>query len=253
MTAADVLIPDTPRADVPEGLEATQPDWGDFDACIYSGRVTDPQGQPLEGLPVVICSEDSPFCGSDKTDAQGAWRVAGLQRTALGAKVLGALLGHSSVTIPLAACERPETDIGTILSYPLPAGQVVTAAEGGSAQAHPDLRLDLPAGLEFPNFDEAIAIQAAAVDVTALHPNLAAQITPVAAYAIAPYDTKAPAAVPIEARVPLSGGQVDVLVLDHLLGTFRLAFTAPVGADGLVTSPTGEGLPELTWVAFVPH
>jgi len=247
---AEANGPDAPPSET-DGPDADQPDWGDFDTCTYTGRVTDPAGQPLTGLPVVICSETSPFCGSDKSDETGTWRVSGLERTALGAKVLGALAAHSSLTLPLAACTQPDTDLGTIVVYPLPAGEVVAAAAGGPAQVHPDLHLDLPAGLEFPNYDESSAMQAAAVDVAALHPSLAAQITPVAAFAIAPYGTKAPGPVPFQARLPLTGGEVDVYVLDHLLGTFLPQFSVSVGADGMAAAPAGQGLAELTWVAFV--
>jgi hypothetical protein len=232
-----------------EAEEETLPvDWGAFDSCTYSGRVVDPSGAPLVGLPVVICSEESPFCGSGKTQDDGTWKVSGLDRIPLGAKVLGALTGMSSVTIPLDTCSQPSTDIGTVTLAPLAAGELVVAAEGGSIAAHPELRLDLPPGLSFPNYEAETEIRAARLDPSTIHPNILAKISPRAVFAIAPYDTEAPSPVAFEASLPELSGAVAVYVLDHLTGHPHKICDSEV-VDGLVTC-ADAGLTELTWVLF---
>jgi hypothetical protein len=223
-------------------------DWGEFDECIYTGTVIDAAGAPVVGLPVVICSEESPFCGSGKTKDDGRWQVSGLDRIPLGAKVLGALSDMNSVTIPLGACSQPSTDIGTVTLSALAAGELVAAETGGSVAAHPDLQLELPAGLGFPNYETETAVRAAKIDPSAIHPYILAEITPRAVFAIAPYDTETPSPVAFEAKLPELEGDVSVYVLDHLTGHPHKVCDTEV-IDGSVTCPDA-GLPELTWVIF---
>lgn len=229
-------------------VETVATDWGDFDTCTFTGRVVDAAGTPVVGLPVVICSAESPFCGSGKTKDDGAWQVSGLDRIPLGAKVLGALSGLNSVTIPLEACAQPSTDIGTVTLAPLATGELVAAVDGGSVAAHPDLRLELPPGLSFPNYETETEVRAARLELSTIHPNILAKISPRAVFAIAPYDTETPSPVGFEAKLPELSGAVSVYVLDHLTGHPYKVCDSEV-SDGVVTCPDA-GLPELTWIIF---
>ena len=239
LTDQDALTDET-------STETLGTDWGDFDTCTYTGRVVDTSGAPVVGLPVVICSAESPFCGSGKTKDDGTWQVSGLDRIPLGAKVLGALSDMNSVTIPLSACSQPSTDIGTVTLTLLAAGELVAAVDGGSVAAHPDLRLDLPPGLSFPNYETETEVRAARLDLSTIHPYILAEITPRAVFAIAPYDTETPSPVTFEASVPDLSGAVGVYVLDHLTGQPHKVCDSEV-LDGKVTC-ADAGLPELTWI-----
>jgi hypothetical protein len=220
--------------------------------CAYTGRVLDEGGAPIEKAAVVVCGEDALLCVKANTKADGTFTVGGAARAQLGVKVLGARSGHTSLTLPQSPCDRPETDLGDIVLSSPAAGQVIEAALGGGAQAHPDLWLDLPADLAFPNYEEAVAVQAALIDLDTLHPALAAQLeAPIAAFAIVPYDTEVATPVPFEAQLPVASTTVGVYVLDYLTGHFLPFAEVPVEADGRVHLSAENGLPQMTWVAFV--
>jgi|GEM_PF-3631539 len=242
--ATDQVVPDVAAPD-------TDGPANDFTSCTYLGRVVDEAGAPIEKATIVICGEEAQFCVKGTSKADGTWKVGGAKRLAMGIKVLGGVSGHTSVTLPQEPCATPETDLGDVVLFTPASGEVVTAVTGGPAQAHPDLRLDLPADLDFPNYEESTAVQAAEVDVSKMHRSLTAQITPLAAFAIVPYDTESPLPVPFDVKLPVASTTVGVYVLDYLTGIFLPLADVPVDAGGHARLATGGGLPQLTWVAFV--
>lgn len=242
--ATDKVVPEvaSPDTDGPSN---------DFTSCTYLGRVVDETGAPIEKATVVICGEEAQYCVKGTSKADGTWKVGGAKRLEMGIKVLGGISGHTSVTLPQEPCLTPETDLGDVVLFTPATGEIVTAEAGGPVQAHPDLQLELPADLDFPNYEESTAVQAAQIDVSKMHGSLAAQITPLAAFAIVPYDTESPLPVPFDVRLPVASITVGVYVLDYLTGHFLPLADVPVDDQGHARLATGGGLPQLTWVAFV--
>ena len=218
--------------------------------CAFHGVILDAAGAPVEGVPVVICSEDSPNCASDKSQADGVFEVSNLEPIVYGAKFLGGGVGLSSVTLPLAPCQATRVDIGEVRMVALPEGQVITAADGGEVQAHEDLKLLLPAGLTFPNYDDAIAVRAARLDAAMIHPMLGMHEPPRAAFALDPYGTKAPEAVGFVVDLGKADVEVKARALDHLSGQWITLGTGTTDAEGVFTSEAGAGPHELTWLVF---
>lgn len=256
---ADVAAPDGDGPEVrvdeigaPDEDEGSEGEVATPSKCAYSGRVLDEGGAPIEKAVVVVCGEDALLCVKANSKADGTFTVGGAARAQLGVKVLGGKSGHTSLTLPQSPCDRPETDLGDIVLFTPAAGQVIEADLGGRVQAHPDLWLDLPADLSFPNYEEAVAVQAALIDLDKLHPALAVQLeAPVVAFAIVPYDTEVAAPVSFDAQLPVASTTVGVFVLDYLTGLFLPVAEVPVGADGRVHLSTEDGLTQMTWVAFV--
>lgn len=224
---------------------------GDFSTCAYSGRVVDDGGAPIEKVAIVICGEDVSKCVKGTSKADGTWRVSGTARTALGAKVLGGPSGHTSVSLPLAPCAHPDTDVGDVVLLAPDAGDDYDGVTGDWVQVHPHLALQLPPGVQTQMYETQFVAQAAEADASALHSLLTAQIEPLTAFALVPYDAETPAPVPFRVTLPVASTLVGVYVLDYLTGAFQFVEDVPVDADGVATSTDGGGLSQLTWVAFV--
>ena len=256
---ADVATADTPAVDAdaasPDGhdggADASEAEVADFAKCTYSGRVVDDAGAPIDKVSIVICGEDATLCVKGTSKADGTWRVGGVARSDVAAKVLGGPSGHTSVSLPLAACAVPETELGDVVLFTPDAGATYDGVTGDWLQAHPSLALQLPPGVQTQMYEATFDLQAAAVALDKLHPLLAAEITPVAAFALVPYYPETPAPVPFEVTLPLASTTVGVYVLDYLTGQFLLVGDVAVDADGVATSTDQAGLPQLTWVAFV--
>ena len=237
---AELADPDAQVADVPVPT-----------SCAWRGRVLDEAGAPIEKVAIVICGEDVSKCVKATSKADGTWSVGGTARAELGAKVLGGSSGHTSVSLPLAPCTTADTDLGDVTLATPPQGQSYDGGGGDWLQVHPDLALQLPAGVETQMYETAFELQAAAVDLDTLHPLLAAQLSPLAVFALVPYDAETPEPVPFRVHLPVASTEVTAWVLDYLTGQFVSLGPVAVDASGVAESVEGGGLPQLTWVAFV--
>jgi hypothetical protein len=244
--------PDTPTADTPPASDVA-PESLDLGSCAWHGRVLDQDGAPLAKVSVVICGEDVSKCVKATTQADGTWKQGGTARADLGAKFLGGPTGHASVSLPLAPCAVADTDVGDVVLPTPDPGTAYDGVSGDWLQVHPHLALRLPPGVQTSMYETSFVQQAAEVEPTALHPWLTAQIAPVTAFALVPYDAESPEPVPFRATLPVASTTVDVYVLDYLTGAFVLLGDVAVDADGVATSTTATALPQLTWVAFVPR
>ena len=220
--------------------------------CTLTGVVQDGDGAPVEGLRVVLCDET--VCYTDQSTAEGRFTIADHETKDLTLKMLGSPKGLIGVSMATPPCETRDVDVGAVRLPALPdTGPEVMASGGGRVEVLPGLFITFPADLQFPGFEDSQPILAVRLDPTSLHPLLTDQVPePLAVWAFEPYGTKGPEPIGFEVKPETGDTTFQVYGLNHETGVLVSLFQVTADADGVVASPPGEGLPELSWLVLGP-
>ncbi len=218
-------------------------------SCELRGQVLDGEASVVEGMSVFLCAGGR--CYLTETDSAGAFDHRYPTSSSAVLELGGSSTGHISLNLPIAACSGGSRDLDVISVLAISdEGPIVHAAEGGTAQVHPELSLQLPPGMQFPDLDPAAYVRALRVDPALMHPLMAAQLDALLCYAIEPYASEAPgASIGFEISAGLEPGRVAAYYMDYHSGLLQLLFEADVQDGGVVSSPD-QGLPALTWLCL---